>query len=83
MERRRPRQPEIAFVRALLFGAIADLYDTRAKAAGFRHLAREWIEGASALVTFASCCAALALDVAATREALLATAERGTAGGVR
>jgi hypothetical protein len=71
LDPRRPRKPEIAFVRAILFGAIADLHDMRPNAAGVRHLAREWINGSGAPVTFATCCAALHLDPAAVREALL------------
>jgi hypothetical protein len=70
-ERHRPTQPEHKLMGAVLTTAIDDLLDRRSapEAEARRQLARAWIAGALAVVTFEAVCEALDLDAAAVRDA--------------
>jgi hypothetical protein len=64
-------QPERQLVGAVLTPAIDDLLDRRPspQTKARRQLARAWIAGALAVVTFEAVCQALDLDAAAVRDA--------------
>ena len=70
----RPKQPERRLLVELLHSAVIDLTGTRPSRdnpATLRELARRWIAGADAPITFATVCELLEIDAQAACAALL------------